>query len=390
MTIFPRILAVSHDAGRQGAPIVLLQLLQWLRKREAVDFDVVLSVDGPLRPEFEDLARTVVFDPFSTMWRGLRGLFRMLPPTMRCSILQKRLRIALRGRQYDLIYSNTVANEELLQALRWLDCRCVVHVHELEYAIRRVGPKTKPLRELGDHFIAVSDAVRDNLLARHAIPADRISVVHEAVPSSGVRGIDSSPRAEGAPAVIACCGVGDPRKGVDLLPRLAGELALACADQSFLIRWIGRVDPEWHDLLHLDLDRLGLVDRVEFLGELADPRVVLEDADVFVLPSREDPFPLVCLEAAQCGLPIVCFADAGGAPELVEEDAGRVVPYLNIRAMAAAVAEIVGDQELRARLGRRGQEKVAMLYSVDRQASKILELVERLISLDGRKNAATK
>ena len=368
---------------------MLLQLLQWLRKREAVDFDVVLGVDGPLRPEFEGLARTVVFDPFPSTWTGLRGLFRMLPPALRRSILEKRLRIALRGRHYDLIYSNTVANEELLQALRWLDSRCVVHVHELEYAIRRVGPKIRPLRELGDHFIAVSDAVRDNLLARHAIPADRISVVHEAVPSSAVREIDSSLRAEGEPTVIACCGVGDPRKGIDLLPRLAAELTLACEGQSILIRWIGRVDPEWLDLLHLDLDRLGVADRVEFLGELANPRAMLAGADIVVLPSREDPFPLVCLEAAQCGLPIVCFADAGGAPELVEGDAGRVVPYLDVRAMAAAVAEIVSDQELRARLGRRAQEKVGTLYTVDRQASKILELVKRLMAVDGQRDAAT-
>jgi len=384
-----RILAVSHDAGRQGAPIVLLQLLQWLRKRGAVDFDVVLGVDGPLRTQFEGLARTVVFDPFPTAWKGLRGLFRMFPPTMRHSILEKRLRAALRGRRYDLIYSNTVANEELLQALGWLNCRSVVHVHELEYAIRRVGPKSKPLREMGDHFIAVSGAVRDNLLARHAIPADRISVVHEALPSGGVPGIESPPRAKGAPAVIACCGVGEPRKGIDLLPRLAGELASACADRSFLIRWIGRVESEWRDLLHLDLERLDLADRVEFLGELTDPRAAMAGANVFVLLSREDPFPLVCLEAAQCGLPIVCFAGSGGAPELVEEDAGRVVPYLDVGAMAAAVAEIVGDREVCARLGQKAQEKVMRLYSVERQASKILELVDGLISVDGPKSAAT-
>ena len=121
-------------------------------------------------------------------------------------------------------------------------------------------------------------------------------------------------------------------------------------------------------------------DRVEFVGEVADPRGLLESADVFVLPSREDPFPLVCLEAAQSGLPVVCFADGGGAPELVEEDAGRVVPYLDVGAMATAVAEIVGDEELRARLGHRAREKVETLYSVDRQAARVLELVERLIS----------
>jgi glycosyltransferase involved in cell wall biosynthesis len=382
------VLVISHDADRQGAQMMMLHLLRWWHQRETLDFDIVLGVDGPLRSDFEGLARTVVYDPFPTMWRGFRGVFRLLPPTVRRSILKTRLRMALRGRRYDLIYSNTVANEKVLQALDWLDCRTVAHVHELEYAIRRVGPRTKLLRDHADHFIAVSGAVKDNLVVRHEIPTDRISVVHEAVSSTGAQGIDPPQRVKGAPPVVAGCGVGDPRKGIDLLPRLAGGLASNLSGRPFVIRWIGSVDPEWRDLIDLDLDRLGLADRVEFVGEVLDPRLVLADADVFVLPSREDPFPLVCLEAAQCGLPIVCFADGGGAPELVEEDAGRVVPYLDVGAMAGAVAEIVGDEKLRARLGRRAQEKVETLYSVDRQAARALELVERLISKDGRTDVA--
>lgn len=364
--------------------MMILHLLRWWHEREVLDFDVVLGVDGPLRSEFASLGRTVVFNPFPTMWRGVRGLFRMLPRSVRNWILTKRLRIALSGRQYDLIYANTVANEEVLEALDWLDCPSVVHVHELEFAIRRVGPGSRPLRNLGDHFIAASGAVRDNLLARHAIPVERISVVHEMVSSSGRQGIESKPRIDGAPPVIAGCGVGHPRKGVDLLPRLVSELDLALPDRSYSIRWIGCVDPEWQDLVELDLERLGLAGRVEFVGEVMDPRAVLADADVFILPSREDPFPLVCLEAAQCGLPIVCFADAGGAPELVEDDAGRVVPYLDIRAMAAAIAEIVGDRDLGTRLGLRAQEKVETLYSVDHQAPQVVDLIKRLISEDGQ------
>lgn len=85
-----RLLITSRDAARQGAPIVLLDLLRWWHKRGVLDFDVVLGVDGPLRSEFQRLARTVVYDPFLTMWRGFRGLFRLFPRTVRCSILKNR------------------------------------------------------------------------------------------------------------------------------------------------------------------------------------------------------------------------------------------------------------------------------------------------------------
>ena len=53
--------------------------------------------------------------------------------------------------------------------------------------------------------------------------------------------------------------------------------------------------------------------------------------DVFALMFREDPFPLVCLEAALLEKPNLCFARAGGASELVESDSGFVVPYLDLR-----------------------------------------------------------
>src|SRR5205814_4023764 len=73
---------------------------------------------------------------------------------------------------------------------------------------------------------------------------------------------------------------------------------------------------------------------VTFLGVKRDARPYLRAGDVFLLSSREDPFPLVALEAAQCGLPILCFADSGGMQEFVEGDAGYVVPAADVEAMA--------------------------------------------------------
>jgi glycosyltransferase involved in cell wall biosynthesis len=76
------------------------------------------------------------------------------------------------------------------------------------------------------------------------------------------------------------------------------------------------------------------------------------------LPSREDPYPLVCLEAACHGKPIVCFDGAGGMPEFVREDAGRVVPYLDAAQAGRGIVELGTDPALRAALGARGRERV--------------------------------
>jgi glycosyltransferase involved in cell wall biosynthesis len=98
---------------------------------------------------------------------------------------------------------------------------------------------------------------------------------------------------------------------------------------------------------------------------------------VFALVSREDPFPLVMLEAAFAGKPVVCFEGAGGAPEFVEPDAGFVVPYLDVGAMADRVAQLLRSEDLRLQLGQRGHDKVRRQHDVEIAGPQILGVIER-------------
>jgi glycosyltransferase involved in cell wall biosynthesis len=102
--------------------------------------------------------------------------------------------------------------------------------------------------------------------------------------------------------------------------------------------------------------------------------------DVFALTSREEPFSVSMLEAAQCGLPIVCFADAGGAPDLVGDDAGVIVPYLDIDAMARACLELIGNKGLSERLGATAKEKVETQFTLAKQGPKLLGAITSLIN----------
>jgi glycosyltransferase involved in cell wall biosynthesis len=111
-------------------------------------------------------------------------------------------------------------------------------------------------------------------------------------------------------------------------------------------------------VLDHDVARMGLSERVHLVGPQVEPAPYFSLFDVFVLTSREDPFPLVCLEAAALGIPIICFADAGGMPEFVGEDAGFVVPYLDVARASDRVRLLVTAEELRVRLGRCAAERV--------------------------------
>ena len=78
--------------------------------------------------------------------------------------------------------------------------------------------------------------------------------------------------------------------------------------------WVGGDMTNLHSaqILH-DAAKLRLGDYFKVLGTVPNPLDFFAAFDVFVLLSREDPFPLVCLEAASLGKPFVCFDNAGGA-----------------------------------------------------------------------------
>ena len=95
--------------------------------------------------------------------------------------------------------------------------------------------------------------------------------------------------------------------------------------------------------------------------------------------SREDSYPLVCLEAASLAKPILCFDRAGGEREFVEEDCGFVVPYLQVEMMAERTLELLGSAELRQRMGERAKAKVRERHDVSVSAPRILEVIRRLL-----------
>jgi glycosyltransferase involved in cell wall biosynthesis len=105
--------------------------------------------------------------------------------------------------------------------------------------------------------------------------------------------------------------------------------------------------------------------------------------DVFAMVSREDPYPLVCLEAASLGKPILCFDGAGGEKEFVEEDCGFVVPYIDVEAMAAKAEILLASPDLRRRLGEAAKRKVRERHDLSVAAPKMLAVIEGLLRAGG-------
>jgi hypothetical protein len=104
---------------------------------------------------------------------------------------------------------------------------------------------------------------------------------------------------------------------------------------------------------------------VQFISELPSPHALLALSDIFCLTSREDPFPLVMLEAAALGKPVVCFDRAGGASEFCALGGGLAVPYLDVEAMARTCGELLADPVPAGEVGQRAAKVVAERFTIE-------------------------
>lgn len=370
---------ISHDAHPHGAQIFLLRMLRWLRENSDIPFEVILAGEGPLHSDFAEIAPVSSFQPE----RPSR-----LPDD---DTLVRRLRAANVG----LIYANTITNGRLLGALAALECPVITHVHELGYWIRnRVNPGDLALvRDHTTRFIAVSDAVRRALVQDAGIPHERVAVIHGFVPTRAEEYVHRREphqirRELGIPEearIVCACGTMDWRKAPDLFIQLSQHVHRRVSRPRVHFLWVGGSDAGndrsllWHDVV-----QSGLADTMHFIGHCDNAQDYFAACDVFALTSREDPFPLVVMEAATAGVPTVCFDASGGAKEFVEDDCGFVVPYLDTAAMADRIVEILSNPPLRARLGRRAAEKVAQRHGIDIVGPLLLKEIHTALRNGGR------
>lgn len=122
-----------------------------------------------------------------------------------------------------------------------------------------------------------------------------------------------------------------------------------------------------------------LKDRFEIreLGVVADSREmarIYQAADVFLSPSLQETFGMMCVEAMACGIPCVVTEDTP-LPEITRApEASLVVPRRNPELLAYAIDRLLDDIELRNKLGRRGRELAVELYDFKDYARRMREL----------------
>lgn len=200
--------------------------------------------------------------------------------------------------------------------------------------------------------VVTSSHTRHVLMTQFAVPSSRITV---ALP-----GTDGQPFAHcsGEPPCLLTLASLTPRKGHDVLLQALAQLT----DLRWRARWVGspNLDTVWASDLVDSVQRLGLSDRITFVGTVAATEEEFAQADLFVLPSRFEGYGMVFAEALAAGLPIIA-ARAGAVPDVVPPDAGMLVPPDDAPALAQALRTVLTQPERRFAMQMAAQQAAASL-----------------------------
>ena len=360
MTI--RVLHVDTERGWRGGERQALWLARELARRGHAS--VVAARDGePLL----DRARAA----------GLETI--VCAPVSELDVVAAwRLRREIRARGIEIVHAHAAhAVAVCALATTGTDARLVVS-RRVDFPLRRnAGTRWKYGR--ARLIIAISEAVKRVLVAS-GVQAARIAVAPDGVDLE--RRVAPLPRATlaslgiraDAPVVVQVAQLVGHKDPVNFARAMAHVQASVPGAQGFLVG-----DGPLRGEVEAEISRLGLTDLVKLAGYRTDADAILAAADVACLASKEEGMGSVLLDALAFGVPVAATT-AGGIPEvIVDGESGLLVPPRNPDALGDAIARLLTDPALSARL--RGNARLrAAEFSVERMADRTLDAYARVLA----------
>ena len=313
--------------------MLLLNFTKWLIvKHPNISVSVLLVRGGDLEIEFKKITKTYllninnVFDSF-------------ILDTI--DKLHQRTRIF--SYKWDVIFSNTIANGEVLKYFTHKKTKIVSYIHELKQSIDIYNTKgmVEGTLKKSNYFFCGSNMVRDTLIHDFKVSPNLTSVVNSFIDFSKYnysknpsinKDLRKKLNISLTTTVVGMIGTSDYRKGYDIFLETAKKMK----NNNVHFVWVGSDDKTSY---HKDLN-LTLIASCENYLEY------YHLFDIFYLSSREDPYPMVLVEASAFGIPIICFKNAGGAQEFVDKKVGFISPFLNINAVESYLQKVINDKNL--------------------------------------------
>jgi glycosyltransferase involved in cell wall biosynthesis/SAM-dependent methyltransferase/uncharacterized coiled-coil protein SlyX len=383
------VLLVTHEISRTGAPILVLNLAEKLRKYYTV---IVLSLGGgTLLEEFANAC-----DLFIGPLMGEQSRHDFL-----CGFLKGVREL----HPIDCAVVNCIVSTPILRPLWENDIPASHLIHEFSSYTR---PETT-FNESGFFSakqIFSSKLVLENALSDYPNLANKSPLIMpqgRCLPPLKSQGsddgmvertrIDSILRPPGSPEnlfVVIGLGTVQLRKGVDLFLECAHKVSKLKNKVPIRFVWFGhgynvKLDGDYSVYLHDQMKRSGIEQMCAITHETDQLDYVYETADLLFLSSRLDPLPLVSQDMMAHGKPVLCFEKATGLAEfLMDDPAVRncVIDYMDVEGAASRIVELANDHAEYRRVGKAFEAVLGKTFNLDRYAEQIHKHCEELIALE--------
>lgn len=304
-----------------------------------------------------------------TFAQKLGGLARTVPAL----VSVPRLAWLIRRRGVRIIHTSDRPRDAAICVLlaRITRARCIVHVH-VAYG-EWMSPLLRKAMRRADALVAVSGFVKQTLVDS----GHREATTHVVLNGSDAANLTPGAGREDArlefgaapddPVVITVCRL-FPEKGPALLIEAMAPV-IARYPKAQLIVVGQEMTPGYVDDLTALASRLGIADNITFTGRRTDVARLMAGADIFAMPSFEEPFGLVFTEAMSMKLPVVAL-HSGGAPEIIDHSVtGLLATPGDTHTVTAHLLALIEDPDLRARMGSAGRGVVEQRFTVQRMAA---------------------
>jgi glycosyltransferase involved in cell wall biosynthesis len=367
-----RVLFLSTSMGMGGADSQLRSAAQLLQAR---GHDVLIVSMTPLGPMGLQARALGIRTESLEMKRGVpdpRGLLRLARLT--------------RAWRPDVIHSHMVHANLMARALRLVAPvpALVSTIHNIYEGGRLRMAAYRYTNALVDHLTIVSQAAADRFVGERIVPRELLTVIPNGVDTEQIAAVPPGTREAlrqelGVDGAFVWLAVGRYEVAKDY-PNMLRAFARVRASQPDAVLWIvgrGSLQPETEALAA----ELGLGDAVRFLGVRDDVPRVMSAADGYVMSSAWEGMPMVLLEAAAAGLPIVATTVGGNHEVVVHEETGFLVPPRDDAALAAGMLRLGGlaPSERRA-MGERGREHIRSHYGLARVADRWEEIYRAVLA----------
>nr|WP_256472534.1 glycosyltransferase [Methanocalculus sp. AMF5] len=232
------------------------------------------------------------------------------------------------------------------------------------------------------HVITVSRQAEENFILNNPMAAHSVTAIPNGVDIETLRTLSAASSNYVLPQDrFNLCYSGSleiDRKGLDILLEAIYHLVYEENQRDLLLTLIGTGD----DMLKVQdlVDTYALSNYVHFSGETDNPHSIIQQADLFILPSRREGMPNALLEAMALGIcSIASDCDTGPREIITHGTNGLLVPVENSRALASAIYEVKDDNALRRHLADNGRQTVESGFSYQIMIDRYYDLIESIV-----------